>query len=168
LKAPKVGSSPETQEKKEGPVLLGIAAALPTCVALAAELTFACSGRKGLFLRPGAIGLAVRRAQGVVERQIPWLTGAAALASLALALTTGLMTRPGCLALGAALALGAHLKFYSQVAKRFRDDTTCLERLSASGADLVAVQSRWEIEMTTRASLHAAALVCIIASVVLA
>jgi len=149
-------------------VLLGLAAALPTCVALATELVFACAGRKGLFLRQGALGLTVRQAHREVERHIPWLTGTAAVASLGLALSAGILTRPGCLALGAALALGAHLKLYSEVAKRFQDDTKCLERPSTSTVDLAAMQSRWEVEMTTRASLHAAALVCIVASVLLA
>jgi hypothetical protein len=148
-------------------VLLGLAAATPTCVALSAELVFTCARRKGLFLRPGAAGLRVRRAQRAVERQIPWLSSFAAVASVGLALSAGLMTRAGCLALGALLALGAHLTFYSQGARRFWDDTTGLERLSASGIDLAALKARWEVEMTTRASLHAAALVCIVASMML-
>jgi hypothetical protein len=148
-------------------VLLGLAAAMPTCLALTAELIFVCAGAKGLFLRPGPVGLTVRRAQGAVERQIPWLSGFAAVASLGLALSAGVATRAGCLALGALLALGAHLTFYSRVARRFQDDSRCLERLSASGVDLVALQARWEVEMTTRASLHAAALVCIVASTML-
>jgi hypothetical protein len=149
-------------------VLLALAAALPTCVALATELLFACGGKRSVFLRPGGLGLAVRRAHRVIDRRIPWLTGAGALASLALALSVGVMTRSGCLALGATLALGAHLKLYAQVSKKFFDDTRCLERLSASSADLAAAQTRWEVEMTTRASLHVAALVCIVASVLLA
>jgi hypothetical protein len=44
---------------------------------------------------------------------------------------------------------------------------TGLERSSATGVDLKALQARWEVEMTTRASLHAAALVCMVASTLL-
>jgi hypothetical protein len=148
-------------------LLLGLAAAMPTCLALAAELVFVCSGGDGLFLRPGAVGLRVRRMQRAVDRQIPYLSGFAAVAAVGLALSAGPTTRAGCLALGAMLALVAHLTFCSRVARRFEDDVTCLERLSATGIDLEALQARWEVEMTTRASLHAAALVCIFASMML-
>jgi hypothetical protein len=148
-------------------VLLGLSAALPTCVALMSELSFACASKKGLFLRPGFVGLTVRRAQRAVERQIPWLSGVAAVLTLALALSVGPLTRAGCLALGATLALGAHLKLHSLVGKPFQDDTANLERASATSIDLAALQTRWESDMTTRASLHAAALVCIVASMIL-
>jgi hypothetical protein len=148
-------------------VLLGLAAASPTCIALATELSFLCAGRKGLFVRSGAIGLTLRRAYRVAERQIPWLSSVALAASLALALSGGLLTRAGCLALGGALTLGVHLKLYSQVARRFRDDSKCLDDASGAVADLARLQARWDVEMTTRASLHAAALVCIVASMVL-
>jgi hypothetical protein len=148
-------------------LLLGLAAAMPTCIALAAELVFVCSGVKGLFLRPGAVGLRVRRAQRAVDRQIPYLSAVAAVAAVGLALAAGPMTRAGCLALGALLALIAHLTFCSRVARRFEDDATCLDRSSATSVDLEALQARWEVEMTTRASLHSAALVCIFASMML-
>jgi Domain of unknown function (DUF1772) len=148
--------------KKEVPVLLGLAAALPTSIALATELSFSCAGRKGLLSRPGAIGLVVRQVYRLVEKQVPLLSSIALAASIGLALSAGLVSRAGCLALGASLALGANLALNSVVAVRFRNDSECLER-----ADLTALQSRWEVAMTTRACLHAAALVCVVASVVL-
>jgi hypothetical protein len=148
-------------------VLLGLAAALPTSVALATELSFSCAGRKGLLSRPGAIGLVVRQVYRLVEKQVPLLSSIALAASVGLALSAGLLSRAGCLALGASLALGANLALNSAVAGRFRNDSECLERTSASVADLTALQSRWEVAMTTRACLHAAALVCVVASVVL-
>jgi hypothetical protein len=148
-------------------VLLGLAAALPTSVALVSELMFACAGKKGLLLRPGTVGLMARRTHREFERRIPWLSGVAAVASLGLVVSSGPMTRAGFLALGAVLALVAHLKLTAQLAKRFRDDTQGFERASATSVDVATIVGRWEPEMATRASLHAAALVCIVASMIL-
>lgn len=145
-------------------MLLALAAAVPVFVALTAELVFVCAGSRGVFLRPGQVGVGVRKVQRTVEKQVPWLSGFAALASVGLALSAGPMTPAGCLALGGVLALVAHLTFCMQFARRFHDDTMCLERPSTSGTDLRALQTRWEVEMTTRASLHAAALACIVGS----
>lgn len=147
-------------------MLLALASVLPTSVALATELSFACARKKGLFLRSGLVGLGVRRAYRAVDRRVPWLSAVALVATLLRAGSVGPMTRAGCLALGGALALVSHLVLTRRVAPHFRSDLERLERTSASTQDLDRLRDRWEVETTTRASLVGAALVCIVASLV--
>jgi hypothetical protein len=146
-------------------LLLAFTALASTSIALTTELAFSCAGRKALLLRAGPLGLAVRRVYRGLDRAIPYLLGVAGAASLGLALGAGLTSRGGCLGLGATLALVAHYALYVKTGRRFRDDTACLELSKIPPKELAAVQARWEVAMHTRASLLAAALVCVVARV---
>jgi hypothetical protein len=148
-------------------LLLAFAALASTSIALTTELAFACAGRKGLLLRAGTVGLAARRLYRAFDRCIPVLSGVAAATSLGLALAAGVTTRGGTMGIAAALALGAHMALYAQVARRFRAETGCMELAKIPVHELAALQARWDVAMTTRASLLAAAFVCVVASVIL-
>jgi hypothetical protein len=148
-------------------LLLAFTALASTTIALGTELSFACARRKGLLLRSGPLGLAVRRVQRGLDRCIPLLSGVAVAASLGLALSAGVMTRGGNMGLAAALALGAHLWLYANVAQSFHDEAGCLKLAQVPPKELAALQARWEVAMHTRASLLVAAFVCVVASVIL-
>ena len=148
-------------------MLLAFTALASTSIALTTELAFACAGRKAWIMRPGPLALAARQLYRWLDRSIPLLSCVAAAASLAFAASVGVTTRAGCMGLAGVLALGAHLALYAQVARRFRADAECLGVSRVPPIELAKLQSRWEIAMTTRASLLAAALVCVVASVIL-
>jgi len=148
-------------------LLLAFTALASTSIALTTELAFACAGRKAWLMRPGPVALAARRLYRWLDRGIPLLSGIAAVASFAFAASVGLATRAGCMGVAGVVTFGAHLALYAQVARRFR---AAAERLGVSrvpSSELAQLQSRWDIVMTTRASLLAAALVCVVASVIL-
>jgi hypothetical protein len=146
-------------------LLLAFTALASTSIALTTELAFSCAGRKALLLRAGPLGLSMRRVYRLLDRALPLFSGVAGAASVGLALGAGLASSGGCLGLGAALALLAHYALYAKTGRRFRDDTACLELSKIPPKELAAVQARWEIAMHTRASLLAAAFVCVVASV---
>jgi hypothetical protein len=148
-------------------LLLAFIALASTSIALTTELAFAFAGRKAWLMRPGALGLAARRLYLQLERSIPLFSGIAAGASLVLALLAGLTTRAGCIGLSGVVVLGAHLALYIQVARRLRADAECVELSRTSPGELSAGKELWEVAMSTRASLLAAALVCVIAQVIL-
>jgi len=148
-------------------LLLAFTALASTSIALGTELAFACTSRKAWLMRPGPLGLVARRAYRCLDRRIPWISGVAAAASLVVALSAGVTTRAGCIGLAAVLALGAHLAFYAQVARRFRADAECIEVSTVPPGELAGLRERWDIAMTTRASLLAAAFVCVVASIIL-
>jgi hypothetical protein len=149
-------------------VLLAFTALASTSVALATELLFPCAGRKAWLMRPSAMGLAARRAYRVLDRGIPALSGVAATASFGLAVAAGLATRAGLIGLAGVLALGLHFALYAEVAPRFRAEASCLELSKIPPHQLAALQARWEIATTTRASLLAAAFVCLVTQLILA
>jgi hypothetical protein len=148
-------------------LLLAFTALASTSIALTTELAFACAGRKAWILRPGPFALAARKLYRWLDRSIPLLSCVAAAASLAFAVSVGVTTRAGCMAVAGVVTFGAHLALYAQVARRFRADTECLGVSRVPPSELAQLQSRWEIAMATRASLLAAAFVCVVTSVIL-
>ena len=148
-------------------MLLAFTALASTSIALTTELAFACAGRKAWLMRPGPVALAARRVYRWLDRGVPLLSSVAAVASLAFVASVGVTTRAGCMGLAGVLTFGAHLALYAQVSRRFRADAECLGVSRVPASELARLQSRWEIAMTTRASLLAAAFVCVVASVIL-
>jgi hypothetical protein len=140
-------------------VVLLLAGATATSVLLTTDAFFAFAGWRVCAEQKTWVRELVRRVHAFAEKREPLFAAVAMAASVALALNAG----PGhssvaCLAGGALVALSAHMLLYWKTAclmKRFED-------APAGSAEWHSRAAKLEAAMLTRASLQAAAFICIV------
>jgi len=147
--------------KPTSTVLLLFTGALATSVLLVTDGFYAFAGWRILRSQRSWGQSCVRRAHAYSEKREPLFAAVAMAAAVGLAIGSGLgHPKATCLAGGALVALSAHLLLHVR--------TACLMRGFAAAppgsAEWLASAGKLEAAMVTRASLQAAALICIIAA----
>ena len=140
-------------------MVLLLSGAAATSVLFATDAFFAFAGWR-ILMRTQSFGRScVRRAHAFTEKREPLFAAIAMASAVALALNAGVgHPRAACLAGGALVALAAHLCLYAKSA--------CLMQGFAAApigsAEWHTRAGRLEVAMVTRASLQAAAFICIV------
>ena len=142
-------------------MVLLLAGAAATSVLFATDAFFAFAGWRIRIKKQSWGRDCVRKLHGFTEKREPLFAAVALAAATLLALQAGVgHPRVACLAGGAVVALGAHLLVYVK--------TACLmqgfEAAPAGSAEWHARATKLEAAMVTRASLQAAAFICVVAA----
>jgi hypothetical protein len=153
------GSEGASEEGRN--VVFLFAGAAATSVLFTVDAFFAFAGWRVMNGKPGYARASLQHLHAFTERREPFLAAIAMASTLALGLEAGThRPRVACLLGGALIALVAHLLLHMK--------TACLVRtFSMAPVDSVERQSRGarlEAAMVTRASLQAAAFICIVAA----
>lgn len=135
--------------------------ALATFVLLTTDAFFAFAGWRLLAARAPWKRACVSQLHAFTEKREPFFAAVAIAASTMLVLTSGVShPRAACLAGGAVVALGAHLLVYLKVSCLMRG----FEEAPVGTEQWRTIATRLESAMVTRASLQAAAFICILAA----
>jgi hypothetical protein len=142
-------------------VVLLLSGAVATAVLFTTDAFFAFAGWRILVRKQSFGRECVKRAHAFTEKREPLFAAIAMASAVALALNAGVgHPRAACLAGGALVALAAHLRLYAK--------TSCLMRVfeaaPVGSAEWHSRAGRLEAAMVTRASLQAAAFICIVAA----
>jgi hypothetical protein len=140
-------------------VVLLLSGAAATSVLFVTDAFFAFAGWRILVAKQTWGRGCVRRAHAFTEKREPFFAAIAMISAVLLGLSAGVShPRAVCLAGGALVALAAHLRLYAK--------TACLvhvfEAAPLGSAEWHTRAGRLEAAMVTRASLQAAAFICIV------
>ncbi len=142
-------------------VVFILAGALTTSVLFSADAFFAFAGWRALARKASWGRDCVRRVHCFTERREPFFAAIAMLSAAALAAQAGTAhPQAACLAGGALVALGAHLLLHLKTACLMRS----FEAAPIGSAEWHTRAGRLDAAMVTRASLQAAAFICIVAA----
>ncbi len=137
-------------------VLFLVSAAVATCVLFTTDAFFGFSSWRMLATRQR-----LRHLHAYTEKREPILAAVAMAATVALALGAGMAEpRTACLAGGAVIALAAHLVLYV----KSRCVMRTFDSAPVGSAEWYSRAAKLEATMMTRASLQAAAFICIVAA----
>jgi hypothetical protein len=140
--------------------MIVLAGALATSVLLTADAFFAFAGWRAVG-KPSWGCSCVRKAHAFTERREPFFAAIAMISASLIAIQAGgEHVRAACLAGGALVALGAHLLLHLRTAVLMR----AFEAAPPGSAEWNTRGARLDAAMGTRASLQAAALICIVAA----
>ena len=142
-------------------MVLAVSGAVATSVLFATDAFFAFAGWRLLLARRTWGRECVRKLHAYTERRTPFFASIAILCTMLVAISSGFShPRAGCLAGGASMALVAYGLVYAR--------TACLVQQFKSApvgsAEWHTRAGKLEAAMVTRASLQAAALICIVAA----
>jgi len=142
-------------------VLILLSGAVATAVLFATDAFFAFAGWRFVFAKPTLGRQRVRRLHSFAEKHEPLLAAVAMIAAGALAASAAFgHPRAACLAGGGLVALAAHLLLYLKTACLMRG----FDAAPVGSAEWLASAARLQAAMVTRASLQAAAFICIVAA----
>jgi hypothetical protein len=140
-------------------VVVLVAGAAATSVLFATDAFFAFAGWRILIKKKSWGRDCVGRLHSYTEKREPLFAVIAMVSALVLALQAGTgHPRASCLACGAIMALGAHLLIYTRTAALMQS----FKAAPVGSGEWHAGAARLEVAMVTRASLQAAALICIV------
>ncbi len=141
-----------------------LSGALATSVLFSTDAFFAFAGWRILLGKPSWGRDCLRRLYSFTERREPFFAALAMVAAVVLAARSGQdHPRAACLAGGALVALAAHLLVHVKTACLMRG----FEAAKVGSAEWRAAAGKLETAMVTRASLQAAAFICIVAAGIL-
>ena len=140
-------------------MVLLLAGALSTSVLFATDAFFAYAGWRIRSTGKTWCRASIQRLHARTEKREPFFAALSIAVSLALALTAGPgHPRVACVAVGALVALIMHMVLYVKTAFLIRQ----FETAPVGSAEWHSRAGRLEAAMLTRASLQAAALICIV------
>jgi hypothetical protein len=140
-------------------VVLLLSGAAATSVLFVTDAFFAFAGWRVLVAKQTWGRGCVRRAHAFTEKREPVLAVVAMISAVLLAFSAGIgHPRAICLAGGALIALAAHLRVYAKTACLVR----AFEAAPFGSAEWDTRAGKLEAAMVTRASLQAAAFICIV------